>query len=51
MLELIGEAYRRNDNRVWQTLRKFDAVMGLDLESKLALAETASRISARRSPG
>ncbi len=42
VLEMIGEAYRRDDKRVWQTLKKFDAVMGLDLESKLALAQTAS---------
>ena len=42
VLEMIGEAYRRDDKRVWQTLRKFDAVMGLDLESKLALAQAAS---------
>jgi cysteinyl-tRNA synthetase len=42
VLEMIGEAYRRDDKRVWQTLSKFDAVMGLDLESKLARAQIAS---------
>jgi cysteinyl-tRNA synthetase len=33
-LELIGEAYRRGDKRIWNTLKKFDAVLGLDLEAK-----------------
>jgi cysteinyl-tRNA synthetase len=32
-LELVGEAYRRGDKRIWHTLKKFDAVLGLDLEA------------------
>jgi cysteinyl-tRNA synthetase len=31
-LEMVGEAYRRNDKRVWNTLRALDGVMGLGLE-------------------
>ncbi|HEY2523958.1 MAG TPA: cysteine--tRNA ligase [Candidatus Binataceae bacterium] len=31
-LELVAEAYRRGDKRIWNTLRKFDAVLGLGLE-------------------
>ncbi len=33
-LELVGDAYRRNDRRIWNTLKRFDAVLGLDLEAK-----------------
>ena len=33
-LELVGEAYRRNDRKIWNTLKKFDAVLGLNLEAK-----------------
>jgi cysteinyl-tRNA synthetase len=33
-LELVGEGYRRNDKRIWNTLKKFDAVLGLELEAK-----------------
>ncbi len=40
-LDLVAEAYRRGDKRVWQTLRKFDSVMGLELEAKLARAHAA----------
>ena len=32
-LELVAEAYRRGDKRIWNTLKKFDAVLGLDLEA------------------
>jgi cysteinyl-tRNA synthetase len=31
-LELVAEAYRRNDRRVWGALRGFDSVLALDLE-------------------
>jgi cysteinyl-tRNA synthetase len=31
-LELVGEAYRRNDRRIWRTLRELDSVLGLDFE-------------------
>ncbi len=36
-LELVREAYRRNDQRVWNTLKAFDRVMGLGLEDQLGL--------------
>ena len=32
-LELVGEAYRRSDKRIWNTLKKFDSVLGLGLEA------------------
>jgi cysteinyl-tRNA synthetase len=32
-LELVGEAYRRGDKKIWNTLKKFDAVLGLNLEA------------------
>jgi cysteinyl-tRNA synthetase len=31
--ELVAEAYRRGDKRIWNTLKKFDAVLGLGLEA------------------
>ena len=31
-LELVGEAYRRNDHRIWSTLKKMDKVLGLKVE-------------------
>jgi cysteinyl-tRNA synthetase len=35
VLEMVAEAYRRGELRVWNTLRKFDQVTGLRLESQL----------------
>ncbi len=32
-LELVAEAYRRDDKRAWHTLKSFDQVLGLDLET------------------
>jgi cysteinyl-tRNA synthetase len=32
-LEMVGDAYRRGDKRIWNTLKKFDAVLGLGLEA------------------
>ena len=32
-LELVAEAYRRDDKRIWNILKKFDAVLGLGLEA------------------
>jgi cysteinyl-tRNA synthetase len=32
-LELVAEAYRRGDKRIWRTLKRFDSVLGLDLEA------------------
>ena len=40
-LELVAEAYRREDHRVWNTLRRFDLVMGLGLEARLGEARAA----------
>jgi len=31
-LELVGEAYRRDDHRIWHTLKAFDTVLGIGLE-------------------
>ena len=31
-LELVAEAYRRHDHRIWNTLRSFDIVLGIELE-------------------
>ncbi len=42
VLELVAEAYRRNDRRVWNTLKKFDTLMGLDLEARRAQARDAA---------
>jgi len=35
VLEMVAEARRQNDQRIWQTLQKFDRVLGLDLEQRL----------------
>jgi len=35
-LDLVAEAYRRNDHRIWNTLKAFDTVLGLGLERVLA---------------
>jgi cysteinyl-tRNA synthetase len=35
-LDMVAEAYRRSDKRIWQTLRAFDRVMGLGLEKRRA---------------
>ena len=32
-LELVGEAYRRGDKRIWNALKRFDTVLGLGLEA------------------
>src|SRR5205085_2522518 len=52
-LDLIGEAYRRNDRRIWGALLKLDRVLGLDLEGVRALArqllpEEVERLSDER---
>jgi len=31
-LDLVGESYRRKDQRVWNTLKAMDTVLGLDFE-------------------
>jgi cysteinyl-tRNA synthetase len=35
VLELVAEAYRQKDYRIWRTLQGFDSVMGLDLKRSL----------------
>ena len=57
-LELVGDAYRRGDKRIWNTLKKFDSVLGLGLEAmrKDTRGETSAGNSraaarARRGPG
>jgi cysteinyl-tRNA synthetase len=35
VLELVAEGYRRHDCRLWNTLKHFDLVLGLDLEQLL----------------
>jgi cysteinyl-tRNA synthetase len=34
-LEIIAEAYRRHDHCIWNTLKRFDLVLGLNLEEHL----------------
>ncbi|HEX4209598.1 MAG TPA: cysteine--tRNA ligase [Candidatus Binataceae bacterium] len=36
--EMVAEAYRQNDKRIWRTLRRFDRVLGLGFESALEAA-------------
>ena len=38
VLELVAEAYRKRDQRVWKTLQKFDGVLGLGLAKELNAA-------------
>ena len=35
------DAYRRGEHRIWNTLRKFDQVMGLQLEQRLRTTRSA----------
>jgi cysteinyl-tRNA synthetase len=42
VLDLIAEAYRRDDHRIWNTLRAVDTVVGLDVEA-IRAASQASR--------
>ncbi len=35
VLDMVAEARRRNDQRIWKTLQKFDRVLGLDLARRL----------------
>jgi cysteinyl-tRNA synthetase len=55
MLDLVGEAYRRGDHRVWNALTRFDSVLGLNLQQKFDEAhnlklppEVASLIARRK---
>jgi cysteinyl-tRNA synthetase len=34
-LEMVAESYRRHDHRIWNTLKRFDLVLGLKLEECL----------------
>ena len=40
-LDLIGEAYRRGDNRIWNTLRALDSVVGLEVDAIREAAQTS----------
>jgi cysteinyl-tRNA synthetase len=41
VLEMVGEAYRRHDRKIWKTLRELDGqVLGLNLQSSLEQALT-----------
>jgi len=37
-LDLVAESYRRKDWRIWSTLKRFDSVLGLDLENWRSVA-------------
>jgi cysteinyl-tRNA synthetase len=39
-LELVKTAHRTSDFRIWQTLKTFDSVMGLDLEQQLGMVRS-----------
>jgi cysteinyl-tRNA synthetase len=41
VLEMVREAYRRQDPFVWNTLQAFDQVLGLDLASRLGETQRA----------
>jgi cysteinyl-tRNA synthetase len=41
-LDLVAEAYRRDDRRIWQALSACDCVMGLDLQGIFAHAHSAA---------
>ncbi|MGO9455159.1 MAG: cysteine--tRNA ligase [Candidatus Binataceae bacterium] len=41
-LELVAEAYRRGDRKVWNTLTGFDRLLGLDLDKTRAAAGTTA---------
>jgi cysteinyl-tRNA synthetase len=45
--EMVAEAYRQNDKRIWHTLRAFDDVLGFNLEGafKQASGELSEEIS------
>jgi len=42
VLDLIAEAYRRDDHRIWNILRALDSVIGLDVDA-IRKASQASR--------
>jgi cysteinyl-tRNA synthetase len=42
VLDLVAEAYRRDDRRIWRTLTACDSVMGLDLQGIFARARTSA---------
>jgi cysteinyl-tRNA synthetase len=41
VLEMVAEAYRRKEQKIWNTLKGFDSVLGLDLENHLAESHKA----------
>ncbi|MBF6567953.1 MAG: cysteine--tRNA ligase [Candidatus Binataceae bacterium] len=38
-LDLVGEAYRRQDRKIWHSLRRLDSVLGLGLEERRLAAQ------------
>ena len=34
-LEMVAESYRRQDHHIWNTLKRFDSVIGLNLEERM----------------
>ncbi len=52
-LEMVAEAYRRNDRRIWRTLTRFDSVFGIGLEqiraeSRAPLPEEVTQLAEQR---
>jgi cysteinyl-tRNA synthetase len=41
VLEMVAQAYRRGEQHVWNTLKRFDRVMGLKLEEHIGETRTA----------
>jgi cysteinyl-tRNA synthetase len=51
--EMVAEAYRQNDKRIWHTLRRFDQVLGFKIERAFKeasgeLSEEISRLARER---
>ena len=43
VLDLIGEAYRSDDRRIWNTLRALDSVVGLDIDAIREAAQSSRK--------
>jgi cysteinyl-tRNA synthetase len=41
VLEMVSKAYRDSDHRIWNTLKKFDSVLGLRLEDQFTFLRKA----------
>ena len=40
-LEMVAEGYRRQDHHIWNTLKLFDSVIGLNLEERMQETRSA----------